>query len=94
VLTAATGQVQIDGPRDRDGSFEPQIVKKRQRRLNRGDEIVRSLYANGLTGRGLGQVREDLRRVGVEGDDLADSRRGNSGDERWCNWPLEVSTLR
>ncbi len=33
VLTEATGQVQIDVPRDRDGTFTPQIVKKRQRRL-------------------------------------------------------------
>ena len=33
VLTEATGQVQIEVPRDRDGTFEPQIVKKRQRRL-------------------------------------------------------------
>ena len=49
VLTEATGQVTIDVPRDRDGSFEPQIVKKRQRRLNGVEEIVLSLYANGLT---------------------------------------------
>ena len=32
VLTEASGQVGIEVPRDRDGSFEPQIVKKRQRR--------------------------------------------------------------
>ncbi|OUZ10337.1 IS256 family transposase [Aeromicrobium sp. PE09-221] len=49
VLTEATGQVTIDVPRDRDGSFEPQIVKKRQRRLNGVEEIVLSLYAHGLT---------------------------------------------
>ena len=49
VLTEATGQVRIDVPRDRDGSFEPQIVKKRQRRLTGVDEIVLSLYAKGLT---------------------------------------------
>ncbi len=49
VLTEATGHVQLDVPRDRDGSFEPVIVKKRQRRLNRVDEIVLSLYAHGLT---------------------------------------------
>ena len=38
-------------PRDRDGTFEPVIVKKRQRqrRLNEVDEIVLSLYARGLT---------------------------------------------
>ena len=36
-------------PRDRDGSFEPVIVAKRQRRLSSIDEIVLSLYARGLT---------------------------------------------
>jgi putative transposase len=49
VLTEASGQVGIEVPRDRDGSFEPQIVKKRQRRLSGVDEIVLSLYAKGLT---------------------------------------------
>src|SRR6187397_3085737 len=49
VLTEATGQVDIEVPRDRGGSFEPQIVKKRQRRLSGVDEIVLSLYAKGLT---------------------------------------------
>src|SRR3954452_16588617 len=49
VLTEATGRVEVDVPRDRDGSFEPQIVKKRQRRLTGVDEIVLSLYAKGLT---------------------------------------------
>jgi putative transposase len=49
VLTESTGQVGIQVPRDRDGTFEPQIVKKRQRRLTGVDEIVLSLYAKGLT---------------------------------------------
>ncbi|MDX6296697.1 MAG: putative transposase, partial [Nocardioidaceae bacterium] len=49
VLTEATGHVEIDVPRDRAGTFEPQIVRKRQRRLNGVDEIVLSLYAKGLT---------------------------------------------
>ena len=49
VLTEASGQVEIDVPRDRAGTFEPQIVRKRQRRLNGVDEIVLSLYAKGLT---------------------------------------------
>jgi putative transposase len=49
VLTESTGQVRLEVPRDRDGSFEPQIVKKRQRRLTGVDEIVLSLYAKGLT---------------------------------------------
>ncbi|QIS10148.1 IS256 family transposase [Nocardia arthritidis] len=49
VLTESSGHVQIDVPRDREGSFEPQIVRKRQRRLTGVDEIVLSLYAKGLT---------------------------------------------
>src|SRR3954463_15163863 len=49
VLTESTGEVDIDVPRDRAGTFEPQIVRKRQRRLNGVDEIVLSLYAKGLT---------------------------------------------
>jgi putative transposase len=49
VLSGHTGPVEIDVPRDRAGTFEPQIVKKRQRRLGEVDEIVLSLYAKGLT---------------------------------------------
>ena len=49
VLTHATGQVDLEVPRDREGTFEPVIVKKRQRRLTEVDEIVLSLYARGLT---------------------------------------------
>jgi putative transposase len=49
VLTEASGQVPVEVPRDRQGTFEPQIVKKRQRRLTGVDEIVLSLYAKGLT---------------------------------------------
>jgi putative transposase len=49
VLTDATGHVQIEVPRDRAGTFEPRIVRKRQRRLSGVDEVVLSLYAKGLT---------------------------------------------
>jgi transposase-like protein len=49
VLTESTGQVQVDVPRDRAGTFEPRIVRKRQRRLSGVDEMVLSLYAKGLT---------------------------------------------
>lgn len=48
VLTEV-GPVQIEVPRDRDGSFDPVIVRKRQRRLDGIDQIVLSLTARGLT---------------------------------------------
>jgi transposase-like protein len=43
------GPVQIEVPRDGDGSFEPVIVRKRKRRLDGIDEIVLSLTARDLT---------------------------------------------
>ncbi len=49
MLTESTGKVEIEVPRDRAGTFDPQIVRKRQRRLTGVDEIVLSLYAKGLT---------------------------------------------
>jgi transposase-like protein len=48
VLTGI-GPVEIEVPRDREGTFEPVIVKKRQRRLGSVDNIVLSLTAKGLT---------------------------------------------
>jgi len=43
------GPVEIDVPRDTGSTFDPQILKKRQRRLTGDDEIVYSLSAKGLT---------------------------------------------
>src|SRR6478609_1146396 len=54
------GPVEIDMPRDRDGSFEPRIVRKRQRRLSGVDELVISLSAKGLT---TGEVQAHLAEV-------------------------------
>jgi len=51
------GPVDIDVPRDRDSSFEPATVKKRQRRLNGVDAMVISLMAKGLT---TGEVQAHL----------------------------------
>ncbi|WP_198546872.1 transposase, partial [Bifidobacterium longum] len=48
VVADSVGPVGIEVPRDRDGSFEPVVVRKR-RRLPGVDEVVLSLYARGLT---------------------------------------------
>ena len=48
VLTDAAGEVSVQVPRDRAGSFEPVIVRKRQRRLSDVDAVAISLYAKGL----------------------------------------------
>ena len=49
VLTDNAGEVLVEVPRDRDGTFAPVIVAKRQRRLSDVDAVVLSLYAKGLT---------------------------------------------
>ncbi len=54
------GPVEIEVPRDRDGSFEPQLVKKHQRRLSGVDEMVISLVAKGLT---TGEVQAHMAEV-------------------------------
>ncbi|RSM59366.1 IS256 family transposase [Amycolatopsis sp. WAC 01376] len=54
------GPVEIDVPRDRDASFEPKIVAKRQKRLGGVDEMVISLAAKGLT---TGEIAAHLAEV-------------------------------
>ncbi len=54
------GPVEIDVPRDRDGSFEPKTVRKRQRRLEGVDAMVLSLFAKGLT---TGEISAHLAEV-------------------------------
>ena len=54
------GPVDIDVPRDRDGSFDPKTVKKRQRRLGGVDAMVISLCAKGLT---TGEISAHLAEV-------------------------------
>src|SRR5450755_2987132 len=50
-LITEHGKVGIDAPRDRDGSFEPKIVKKRQRRFQGFDDKILALYSRGLSTR-------------------------------------------
>jgi putative transposase len=52
-VTTAAGPVRIGVPRDRNGSFEPKIVPKGQRRLGQVDDMILSLYARGMTTRDI-----------------------------------------
>lgn len=58
------GSFAIDVPRDRKGTFEPQLVKKRQTRLDGFDEKVLAFYARGLSTREIQEQLEEL--YGVE----------------------------
>jgi putative transposase len=89
VLTE-TGPVEISVPRDRDSSFEPKIVAKRQRRLTGVDEMVISLSAKGLT---HGEIAAHLAEVyGAEVSKQAITTitdRVMDGLAEWQNRPLD-----
>lgn len=89
-LTTEVGPIQIDVPRDRNGSFEPKLVRKRQRRLTGVDDMVCSLVAKGLT---TGEVSAHLAEVyGAQVSKDTVSRitdRVLEGMSEWQNRPLD-----
>lgn len=58
------GEVTLSTPRDRDGTFEPQLIGKHQRRVSGFEEKILTLYAKGLTTRDIQDIVLDL--YGVE----------------------------
>jgi len=63
-VSTTSGPVHLHVPRDRNGSFEPQIVPKRARRIGQIDEMILSLYSRGMTTR---DIQDHLAEVyGVE----------------------------
>ena len=89
-LLTEAGPVEISVPRDRDGSFEPRIVAKRQRRLTGVDDLVISLSAKGLT---HGEIAAHLAEVyGAEVSKQTISTitdRVLEGMGEWQNRPLD-----
>jgi transposase-like protein len=58
------GEITLKTPRDRNGTFEPQLIAKGQRRLAGFDEKILALYAKGMTTRDIQEIVKDL--YGVE----------------------------
>lgn len=90
-VVTEVGPVGIEVPRDRAGTFEPQLVKKRQRRLGGVDEMVLSLSAKGLT---HGEISAHLAEVyGAEVSKSTISAitdRVLAGMAEWQNRPLDA----
>ena len=59
-LRTEDGQFQLDTPRDRDGSFEPKLVKKSQTRFTPMDDKILFLYAQGMTTREIVKTFKEL----------------------------------
>jgi transposase-like protein len=60
ILKAEEGRFEVNIPRDRDSSFEPQIVKKHQTRLTAMDDKIHCLYAKGMTTREIVEAIKDM----------------------------------
>ena len=54
------GETEIEVPQDRDGSFEPKVVKKRQKDISGIEQKIISLYAKGMTTRQISETIEDI----------------------------------
>ena len=80
----------LDAPRDRDGSFEPQIVRKRQRRFVGFDEKILALYSRGLSVRDISAHLEEIYGVNVGRDLISRVTDAVMDDVRdWAKRPLE-----
>jgi transposase-like protein len=91
VVSDAAGEVEIAVPRDRESTFEPQIVKKRQRRLGEVDEVVLSLYAKGLTTGEISAHFSEIYGVSVSKETISRITDKVVGEmDEWANRPLDA----
>ena len=85
------GPVRIKQARDRGGSFEPQLVKKGQRRLAGLDEKIIALYAGGMSTREIETYIQDLYGPGVSRETVSRVTAGVLDDAKaWQTRPLEA----
>ena len=81
-LITDSGPVQIQAPRDRDGSFEPRLVRKRQRRFEGFDEKILALYSRGLSTREIERFLHELYGVNVSRELISKVTDGVMDDVR------------
>lgn len=90
-LRTDQGELEIDVPRDRAGTFDPQIVKKRQTSFTGFDEKILALYARGMTVRDIQGHLEELYGVEVSPDLISRATSAVHEDVlAWQNRPLDA----
>ena len=84
------GETEIEVPQDRDGSFEPKVVKKRQKDISGIEQKIISLYAKGMTTRQISKTIEDIYGFEVSDGMVSDiTERLLPQIEDWQKRPLD-----
>jgi len=90
-VTTETGPVQVRVPRDREGTFEPKLVKKHQTRLEGFDEKVLALYGRGMTTRDIQSHLRELYGTEVSRELISKATEGVMELFReWQSRPLDA----
>lgn len=84
------GEITIVPPRDRDGKFEPQIVKKRQKVLEGFDNLVISMYARGNSLEDIKETIREIYSIELSEETLSNMTKSVSEEvEKWQNRKLK-----
>lgn len=89
-LKTQLGEVEVTVPRDRNGSYEPQILDKYQRNVDGLEEKILSLYAHGMSTRDIQEQVKDLYNIDISSELVSKiSEKIMPQVNEWQNRPLE-----
>ena len=89
-LKTTMGEVKIDSPRDRDGSFEPKLIPKRSKDVSAIEDKVLSMYARGMSQRDISSTIEEIYGFSVSHEMISDITDTILPEvEEWRNRPLK-----
>ena len=89
-LKTSMGEIEIEAPRDRDSSFDPQIIPKQTKDVGEIEDKVLTMYAKGMSQRDIADTIEDIYRFEISHDTISTiTDRVISTANEWQNRPLK-----
>jgi transposase-like protein len=89
-LKSSMGDVEISTPRDRDGSFDPQLIPKRTKDVSGIEDKVLAMYARGMSQRDIAKTIEDIYGFEISHDMISTiTDRVIATAQEWQNRPLK-----
>ena len=89
-LKTSMGEIEIEAPRDRDGSFDPQIIPKRAKDVSGIEDKVLTMYAKGMSQRDIADTIEDIYGFEISHDTISTiTDRVITTANEWQNRPLK-----